>query len=96
MRKRSQGDDLILVASRGDRVVGAVALGWDGVRGWIYHLAVAPGDRRHGVGTALMRAAEQRLHARGSGKTASHSACTAAASASVIEPMWRSPVIANK
>ena len=64
-RKRAQGDDLILVATRGGRVVAAVALGYDGIRGWIYHLAVAPGARRHGVGTALMGAAEERLRARG-------------------------------
>ena len=64
-RKRALGDEHILVAASGRRVVGAVALGWDGVRGWIYHLAVEPLERRHGVGTALMRAAEQRLLARG-------------------------------
>jgi ribosomal protein S18 acetylase RimI-like enzyme len=64
-RKRAQGDDLILVAARGDATVGAVALGWDGVRGWVYHLAVEPGARRRGIGAALMRAAEARLRARG-------------------------------
>jgi hypothetical protein len=64
-RKRALGDDLILVATRGDRVVGAVALGWDGIRGWVYHLAVEPDARRHGVGTALMRAGEGRLRDRG-------------------------------
>lgn len=64
-RKRAQGDDLILVATRGGRVVAAVALGYDGIRGWIYHLAVAPGARRAGVGSALMGAAEERLRARG-------------------------------
>lgn len=42
-----------------------VALGWDGVRGWVHHLAVDPGARRHGIGTALMGAAEERLRARG-------------------------------
>jgi ribosomal protein S18 acetylase RimI-like enzyme len=64
-RKRALGDDQILVAVRGERVVGAVALGWDGVRGWIYHLAVVADARRHGVGMAVMRAAEDRLRARG-------------------------------
>ena len=64
-RKRALGDDLLLVATRDGRVVGAVALGYDGVRGWIYHLAVDPESRRHGIGTALMRAAEERLRARG-------------------------------
>jgi ribosomal protein S18 acetylase RimI-like enzyme len=32
--------------------------GFDGVRGWIHHLAVLPGERRRGIATRLMRAAE--------------------------------------
>ena len=64
-RKRAQRDDLILVALDDQRVVGAVALGYDGIRGWIYHLAVEPAERRHGVGRALMQAAETTLRARG-------------------------------
>src|SRR5512143_2743201 len=32
-RKRAQGDDLLLVGIRGGRVVAAVALGYDGIRG---------------------------------------------------------------
>lgn len=64
-RKRATGDDGMLVAVRGGAVVGAVAFGYDGVRGWVYHLAVAPVARRHGVGTALMGAVEERLRARG-------------------------------
>jgi ribosomal protein S18 acetylase RimI-like enzyme len=64
-RKRALGDDGILVGIRRGHVVAAVALGWDGVRGWIYHLAVEPSARRCGVGSALMRAAEERLRARG-------------------------------
>jgi ribosomal protein S18 acetylase RimI-like enzyme len=64
-RKRALGDGLLLVAERAGAVVGAVALGWDGVRGWIYHLAVDPAARRLGVGSALMRAAEAQLQARG-------------------------------
>jgi ribosomal protein S18 acetylase RimI-like enzyme len=35
-----------------------VMAGFDGVRGWIYHLAVAPECRRRGFATPLMRAAE--------------------------------------
>lgn len=37
--------DLLLVAELDDRLVGAVMAGFDGTRGWIYHLAVAPGYR---------------------------------------------------
>ncbi len=64
-RKRAQDDALLLVGVRGGRVIAAVALGYDGVRGWIYHLAVDPTARRHGVGSTLMRAAEETLRARG-------------------------------
>lgn len=52
-----------------DRVlVGAVIAGFDGVRGWIYHLAVAPTHRRRGIATRLVRAAEAALRARGCSK----------------------------
>lgn len=64
-RKRAQADELLLVGVHDGRVVAAVALGWDGVRGWVYHLAVDPSERRRGVGSALMRAAEARLRKRG-------------------------------
>lgn len=46
-------------------IAGAVMAGYDGVRGWIYHLAVAPEWRRHGFATLLVRAAETALAARG-------------------------------
>ena len=46
-------------------MVGAVVAGYDGVRGWIYHLASAESRRGEGIGTALMRAAEAELTARG-------------------------------
>ena len=40
--------ELLLVAVLDDVLVGAVMAGFDGVRGWIYHLAVAPESRRRG------------------------------------------------
>ena len=46
-------------------VVGAVIAGYDGVRGWLYHLAVLPDYRRRGLATQLVRSAEQRLQALG-------------------------------
>jgi ribosomal protein S18 acetylase RimI-like enzyme len=42
------------VALQGDQLVGAVLAGHDGRRGIIYHLAVAPTARRHGLGRALV------------------------------------------
>ncbi len=47
---------------RGDgRVLGTVMAAWDGLRGWIYHLAVTESRRRQGMGAALLAAAEERL-----------------------------------
>lgn len=55
----------ILVGSLNDHVVASAMVGEDGHRGWIYYLAVAPGHRRRGYATAMMRAAEEWLRSRG-------------------------------
>jgi pimeloyl-ACP methyl ester carboxylesterase/GNAT superfamily N-acetyltransferase len=60
-RKLARDPDLIFVATIDERVVGGVLAGYDGVSGWIYHLAVTPARRRSGIGTSLMRAAESAL-----------------------------------
>jgi G3E family GTPase len=39
--------------------------GYDGHRGWIYSLAVAPAGRSHGIGSALVRRLEAALAAGG-------------------------------
>jgi ribosomal protein S18 acetylase RimI-like enzyme len=57
--------ELLLVAVLDGALVGAVMAGFDGVRGWIYHLAVAPEHRRRGIATRLVRAAESGLRERG-------------------------------
>jgi ribosomal protein S18 acetylase RimI-like enzyme len=57
--------DLLLVGDLDGSIVGAVMAGFDGVRGWIYHLAVAPEHRRRGFATLLVRAAEAGLRAPG-------------------------------
>ncbi len=64
-RKLHLDDDLLLVALAHSELVGAVIAGYDGVRGWLYHLAVAPARRRAGIGTQLVRSAETRLRALG-------------------------------
>jgi ribosomal protein S18 acetylase RimI-like enzyme len=56
-RKRSRDPDLFWVAEDDGVVVGAVIAGYDGVRGWLYHLAVAPTHRRRGIGAALVELA---------------------------------------
>jgi len=66
IRKKLERDpDLFLVAERDGAVIGAVMGGFDGRRGLIYHLAVAPEARRHGTGAALMGELETRLKAKG-------------------------------
>jgi ribosomal protein S18 acetylase RimI-like enzyme len=54
-----------LVAERGGRVAGTVLGGWDGRRGYVYHLAVAAESQGAGVGTALMDKVERRFAALG-------------------------------
>jgi ribosomal protein S18 acetylase RimI-like enzyme len=54
-----------LVATEHGRLVGSIIAGWDGWRGHIYRLAVLPVDRRRGIGTLLMAAAEKSLEAKG-------------------------------
>jgi ribosomal protein S18 acetylase RimI-like enzyme len=54
-----------IVAESGGRVVGSVVAGWDGWRGSVYRLAVAPAQRRTGLGRRLVAEAERRLTAVG-------------------------------
>jgi ribosomal protein S18 acetylase RimI-like enzyme len=51
----------LLVAERGDEIVGALIAGWDGWRGNMYRLAVSKAHRRKGIGIALARAGEEYL-----------------------------------
>jgi ribosomal protein S18 acetylase RimI-like enzyme len=61
-------ESTVLVARDAAAVVGAVMVGFDGHRGWVYYLAVDPAARRGGLGRALMAAAEAWLRARGAPK----------------------------
>ncbi|QNA84677.1 GNAT family acetyltransferase [Sphingomonas sp. So64.6b] len=58
----------ILIAREGGRIVASVMVGFDGHRGWIYYLAVAPDARRSGHGRAMMAAAERWLRDLGAQK----------------------------
>ena len=51
----------ILVARDADAIAGSVMVGFDGHRGWVYYLAVAPERQGTGLGRALMAAAEDWL-----------------------------------
>ena len=60
-RKLTVQPELFLVAESDGRIVGTVLGGFDGVRGWIHHLAVVASQRRKGIGRALMQSAEEGL-----------------------------------
>lgn len=51
----------VLLAWADDALAGSVMAGFDGHRGWVYYLAVAPELARRGIGRALMAAAEDWL-----------------------------------
>ena len=57
--------DLFLVAVAENRLVGTVMAGYDGHRGWINYLAVAPEQRRQGIAKAMMILVERKLRALG-------------------------------
>jgi ribosomal protein S18 acetylase RimI-like enzyme len=57
--------DALLVAIRQDSIVGSIIGGWDGWRGNIYRLAVAPEARRAGLARRLVDAAERMLVSKG-------------------------------
>jgi ribosomal protein S18 acetylase RimI-like enzyme len=68
------GDFLAAIAGATSAVLGAeiegvllgtVMVGFDGHRGWLYYVAVAPSAQRGGLGTALTNRAEEWLAARG-------------------------------
>jgi ribosomal protein S18 acetylase RimI-like enzyme len=57
--------DALIVAEADGRIVGTVIAAWDGWRGNLYRLVVAPGSRRQGIATRLVAEAERRLSERG-------------------------------
>lgn len=63
-QKLSVDRELFLVAEVAGRVVGTAMGGYDGHRGWIYSVAVAPEHRHRGIGSALVRQVEAALVAR--------------------------------
>ncbi|WRZ94301.1 GNAT family N-acetyltransferase [Streptomyces sp. NBC_01007] len=51
----------LLLAEQAGELVGTVIAGFDGWRCHLYRLAVRPGRRRLGIGSALLAAAEERF-----------------------------------
>lgn len=64
-KKVEANDGLLFLALDRDSVVGTIMAGYDGHRGWIYSVAVAPSYRRRGIGARLVSFAEKALTAKG-------------------------------
>lgn len=60
-RKLCVQPHLFLVGLLEQQLVSSVMAGYEGHRGWINYLAVAPECQRQGIGRAMMAAAEQLL-----------------------------------
>jgi len=56
---------LFLIATDARGIAASALGGWDGRRGWLYHVAVRDDQRRHGLGARLVRMIEERLRAGG-------------------------------
>jgi len=56
---------LFLVYREKGRVIGTGLGAWDGLRGWVYRLAVKKEYRGRGIGTRLLREVEKRLRTAG-------------------------------
>ncbi len=66
LRKQLERDaELFLVAEENGSIVGVVLGRWEGRRGWINRLAVAPAQRHKGLGSLLVSEIEKRLKAKG-------------------------------
>jgi ribosomal protein S18 acetylase RimI-like enzyme len=64
-RKLKVQPELFLVGEENAALVATVMAGYEGHRGWVNYLAVAPAFRGHGFGRALMHRVEQALSAMG-------------------------------
>ncbi|MBP1125180.1 MULTISPECIES: GNAT family acetyltransferase [Pseudomonas] len=64
-KKLAVNDGLFFVATDKKIVIGTILAGYDGHRGWLYSVAVLADYRRHGLGSSLVRHAEQALTALG-------------------------------
>ena len=64
-RKLAVDPELFLVGVIGNEVVATVMAGYEGHRGWINYLAVAPHWQKQGYGREIMARAEELLRARG-------------------------------
>src|SRR5256885_16630457 len=62
-RFAARNPGLMLLAEENGHLVGSALAGWDGRRGWLYHVAVHRDERPPGVGPKLVGQLERRpLH----------------------------------
>jgi ribosomal protein S18 acetylase RimI-like enzyme len=64
-RKLTEQPELFLVGTHDGALVATAMVGFDGHRGWVYYLAVAPKYRGRSFGRMLMQEAERLLLERG-------------------------------
>ena len=64
-RKLSEQPELFLVGEDSGVLVASAMFGFDGTRGWVHYLAVAPSRQGHSLGRALMAEGERLLLDRG-------------------------------
>ena len=64
-KKLAFDDDLLFLANENGTVVGTIMAGYDGHRGWLYSVAVHPLHRKQGIGSVLVKHAENQLVKRG-------------------------------
>ena len=68
-RANASSDIFVVVSGEGGRqITGSVMAGYEGHRGWVYYVAVAPEHRSQGLGEKLMRHAEAWLAEAGAPK----------------------------
>jgi ribosomal protein S18 acetylase RimI-like enzyme len=64
-KKLQRDPELFLVAEKNGELIGTIIGGFDGRRGFIYHVAVVASYRGQGIGSRLMMEVENRLRAKG-------------------------------
>ena len=60
-QKREIQRELFLVGLLDHKIIATAIAGYDGFRGWVYHLATAPEYRRRGAARSMMAEVERRL-----------------------------------
>jgi ribosomal protein S18 acetylase RimI-like enzyme len=64
-RKLAVGGEMFLVGKLNGQIIATVMAGYEGHRGWLNYLAVAPAYRRHGFATRIVATAETLLQQAG-------------------------------